>query len=82
MSTMQTTSGSECLSRDRQRAMSIDQFRTRYGVGRTTTYEEIKSGRLRARKCGKRTIITEDDAEAWLQRLPTLWRFVAVRKIH
>jgi excisionase family DNA binding protein len=57
---------------NRQRAMSIDQFRVRYGVGRTTAYEEIKLGRLRAHKCGKRTLITEDDAEDWLRRLPTV----------
>jgi excisionase family DNA binding protein len=55
-----------------QRAMSIDGFAQRYGIGRTTAYEEIKQKRLRARKVGKRTIITDDDAEAWLQRLPLL----------
>jgi excisionase family DNA binding protein len=55
-----------------QRAMSIDEFCQRYAVGRTTVYEEIKQGRLRARKVRKRTIITDDDAEAWLQRLPVL----------
>jgi excisionase family DNA binding protein len=65
-------SESESQRRDRQRAMSVDQFGLRYGVGRTTTYEEIKSGRLRARKCGKRTIIAEDDAEDWLRRLPLI----------
>jgi excisionase family DNA binding protein len=54
----------------RQRAMSISEFSERYGPGRTTIYEEIKRGRLRARKCGKRTFITEDDAEDWLQSLP------------
>jgi excisionase family DNA binding protein len=53
-----------------QRAMSIAQFSERYGLGRTTIYEEIKRGRLRARKCGKRTIITEDDAEDFLRSLP------------
>jgi hypothetical protein len=63
-------SESEKQRRDRQRAMNVDQFGMRYGVGRTTSYEEIKSGRLRARKCGKRTIIAEDDAEDWLRRLP------------
>jgi excisionase family DNA binding protein len=52
------------------RAMSIAEFSERYGPGRTTIYEEIKLGRLRARKCGKRTFITEDDAEDWLQSLP------------
>ena len=50
--------------------MSIRQFSQRYGPGRTKVYEELKAGRLRARKNGKRTIITEDDAEDWLQHLP------------
>jgi excisionase family DNA binding protein len=65
-------SESEGQRRDRQRAMSVDQFGLRYGVGRTTIYQEIKSGRLRAKKCGKRTIIGEDDAEDWLRRLPLI----------
>jgi hypothetical protein len=58
--------------RDRQRAMSVDAFCDRYGVGRTTAYGEIQSGRLLGRKCGKRTIIAEDDAEDWLRRLPAI----------
>jgi excisionase family DNA binding protein len=62
----------EQQGRSRQRAMSIDEFCERYGPGRTKAYEELKSGRLRARKCGKRTIITEDDAEDWLRRLPVI----------
>jgi excisionase family DNA binding protein len=53
-----------------QRALSIEQFCDHYGVGRTTTYEEIKSGRLPARKIGKRTLISVDDAEEWLRCLP------------
>ena len=56
--------------RARQRAMSLAQFCQSYGVGRTTAYAEIKQGRLRARKCGKRTIITEDDGDDWLKSLP------------
>jgi len=55
-----------------QRAMSIAEFCERYGPGRTKTYEELKSGRLRGRKIGKRTIITEDDAENWLRCLPVI----------
>jgi len=58
--------------RARQRAMSIAEFCERYGPGRTKTYEELKSGRLRGRKIGKRTIITEDDAENWLRCLPVI----------
>jgi excisionase family DNA binding protein len=60
----------ELARRARQRALSIAEFSERYGVGRTTTYEEIKSGRLRARKIGKRTLIIVDDAEQWLRHLP------------
>ena len=56
----------------RQRAMSVSQFCGDYCVGRTKAYEELKSGRLRGRKVGKRTIITEDDAEDWLRRLPLI----------
>jgi excisionase family DNA binding protein len=48
------------------RAFSIDEFCRRYGIGRTTAYAEIAAGRLRRRKVGKRSVITEDDAEAWL----------------
>ncbi|MGA7023845.1 MAG: helix-turn-helix domain-containing protein [Pseudolabrys sp.] len=55
-----------------QRAMSIDEFCSRYGPGRTKVYQELKSGRLRARKIGTRTLITEEDAEDWLQHLPVI----------
>jgi excisionase family DNA binding protein len=54
------------------RAFSIAQFCRRFGVGRTSVYQELKLGRLRARKIGRRTIITEDDAEDWLHRLPVI----------
>ena len=56
--------------------MSIEQFCERYEIGRTTAYAEIRHGRLRARKCGKRTIISDDDANDWLQHLPVIggWR--------
>jgi hypothetical protein len=58
--------------RARQRAMSLAQFCERYGLGRTKAYEELKRGRLRGRKIGRRTIITEDDAEDWLRHLPAM----------
>ena len=54
-----------------QRAMSVPEFCQRYGPGRTTAYQEIQAGRLRARKVGRRTIISQDDAEDWLRTLPT-----------
>jgi hypothetical protein len=55
-----------------QRAMSLQIFCDRYDIGRTKAYEEINAGRLKARKSGRRTIITADDAEDWLSRLPSL----------
>lgn len=66
------TTDTERQHRTRQRAMNIDEFCHSYGLGRTSAYEELKSGRLRGRKMGKRTIIAEDDAEDWLQRLPAI----------
>jgi hypothetical protein len=58
--------------RARQRAMSIAEFCQCYGPSRTKAYEELKSGRLRGRKIGRRTIIAEDDAEDWLRHLPAM----------
>ena len=55
-----------------ERAISIEEFCRRYSLGRTKVYEEIKLGRLRARKVGRRTIVTQDDAETWLRHLPRM----------
>ncbi len=60
------------LPRQPRRVMSIDEFCERYGPGRRTAYAELKSGRLRGRKIRRRTVITEDDAEDWLRRLPAV----------
>ena len=65
-------SETERQRRAQQRAMSIARFSEDYAVGRTKIFEELKSGRLRGRKIGTRTIISQDDAEAWLQRLPAV----------
>jgi hypothetical protein len=72
MDTFGKVSEAEQQRRARQRAMSVAEFCESYSTGRTAAYEEIKSGRLRARKRGKRTIITEDDAEDWLQSLSVI----------
>jgi excisionase family DNA binding protein len=53
-----------------RRAFSISEFCVRYGIGRTNAYQEIATGRLRAVKVGRRTLITHDAAEAWLAALP------------
>lgn len=40
------------------------------GICRTVVYEEIKAGRLRARKLGRRTLILSEDMQRWLANLP------------
>ncbi len=51
-------------------AMGVEAFCDRDDIGRTLAYAEIAAGRLRARKVGRRTIILDDDADAWAQGLP------------
>lgn len=50
-------------------ALSVEDFCNSYGVGRTTAYEEINSGRLRAVKAGRRTLIPDESAKDWLNSL-------------
>ncbi len=52
-----------------KRAYSISEACQRVGIGRTRLYGEIKEGRLRVRKCGRRTIIRVEDLDAWLDSL-------------
>lgn len=51
-------------------AMSINDFRTWAGIGRTKIYEEIAAGRLCAVNAGGRTLIPVAAAECWLKALP------------
>ena len=54
---------------DLRGTLSIDGFCKLYGLGRTFAYEQIKQGKLRAVKCGNRTLILKHDAEAWVRSL-------------
>ena len=51
-------------------AMSVRDFRTWAGIGRTKIYEEIAAGRLRAVNAGGRTLIPLAAATSWLASLP------------
>ena len=50
-------------------ALSIPKFCNDYSIGRSLAYEEIASGRLKAVKIGRRTVIPVRNAEAWLRLL-------------
>lgn len=51
-------------------AYPVNDFARAIGVGRSKIYEEIRLGRLRAKKLGSRTVITGSDARAYLDSLP------------
>ena len=50
-------------------AYSIPDAANVSGVGRTTLYSEIATGRLRAVKQGRRTLILADDLRSWIANL-------------
>lgn len=50
-------------------AFSIPDACRALGIGRTHLYREIKEGRLRAVKHGRRTLILRRDAEKWADSL-------------
>ena len=51
--------------------LSISEACAMAGIGRTKVYEAIASGRLKARKCGTRTLILRDDLRRFLNSLPS-----------
>jgi hypothetical protein len=51
-------------------AYSIETFAEAHEIGITKTREEISSGRLKARRCGGRVVITTEDAATWRDSLP------------
>lgn len=48
---------------------SIEEFSALTSLGRTRVFEELKSGRLRSLKCGRRTLIPASEVDAWLNSL-------------
>jgi hypothetical protein len=52
--------------------MTILEFSRWSRLGRTRVYEEIGAGALRAIKAGRRTLITLEDAQTWLEALPAV----------
>jgi excisionase family DNA binding protein len=50
-------------------AFTVREFCKRYRLGLTLAYEMIKDGRLRAVKCGQRTLLLASDVKDWEQSL-------------
>jgi excisionase family DNA binding protein len=65
MPDLQTT-----IEHDADGAFRVEEFCRRFGVGRTTVYEEINAGRLVAKKRGTRVLIERSEARRWFSNLP------------
>ena len=53
-------------------ALTLKDFCDAYRVCRETAYRQIRTGRLRAVKLGRKTLILRADADAWAASLPAL----------
>lgn len=51
-------------------AYSIESFAEAANIGRTSIYEAIRDGRLKAKKCGSRTLIPASAADDFFANLP------------
>jgi excisionase family DNA binding protein len=49
---------------------SIPEASEKSGIGRTKLYKAISEGTLKARKCGKRTLILREELREYLLSLP------------
>ena len=58
----------------RSLAFSVKEACELSGFGRTTFYKLVKSGKIRAHKCGRRTFILLDELEQALKALPLAGR--------
>jgi excisionase family DNA binding protein len=53
-------------------ALTIKELCEAYRLCREKAYQEIRAGRLRAVKLGRKTLILRTDAEVWAASLPEL----------
>jgi excisionase family DNA binding protein len=58
--------------RRRRMAMSVAEAAIEANIGRDGIYEAIREGRLEARKWGRRTLITHEALQRFLNGLPPL----------
>lgn len=51
-------------------ARSIDDFCNDIGLGRSALYKRARLGEITIRKIGRRSVILDEDADAFLRSLP------------
>lgn len=46
----------------------VKDFCAAFGIGRSTFYEELKRGEIHVIRVGKRTLVPDTEARAWMER--------------
>jgi excisionase family DNA binding protein len=52
------------------RVLSVKEFCDRYGICLATAYTMFRTGKVRAVKLGRRTVLLASDVRAWEESLP------------
>ena len=56
-------------SNETEGALSPELFCALYSIKKTTFYNEVKEGRLRKSKLGRRTLIARSEARRWFEAI-------------
>jgi excisionase family DNA binding protein len=67
---MLTMADISSLTQIEKAAYTITEAMAATGLGRTSIFKELKEGRLKAVKAGRRTLIPAGAISAWLDSLP------------
>jgi excisionase family DNA binding protein len=70
--TMQTDEMKSANTNAAPRARSVPAFAKHIGVGKSTCWELVKDGKLRAVRINGRTLILHEDGEKFLRSLPAV----------
>ncbi|MCB2114275.1 MAG: hypothetical protein R3C42_07345 [Parvularculaceae bacterium] len=62
--------GGECPDHSEQVGLPIPNTGKKYGWSRTRTYELLKSGKIKGKKIGRRTIVDDASAREYWKNLP------------
>jgi excisionase family DNA binding protein len=51
--------------------LTVNEFCTMIGIGRSTFYKAVAAGHLQVRKYGKRTLITREEMKRFVENMPS-----------
>ena len=46
----------------------VNEFCAAHGIGRTLFYREVRDGEIKLIKIGKRSLVSDSEAKAWMER--------------